>query len=449
MRVSIEVYIWWCSGGSSDVLFLAVYGGQRCGWLADSHDVRADPLHRPGAAGMRHPPDSGTLCLHMDCAAGIHLCAICGGRRCGHYSVHPHVPPTLPDWSRHAATQQAVHGCFLTQHRRPQQDQLQHTLRHENSDDHLPGHRPVGLQHLLLDYSGLDGARVRKVRRTLGSFVPCRFHRGGWVGFYCSYFMVHIVHYCVFCPPSPTPPTPHPTLLLDRGPKWVCVFLVFFHPWKSGKLSIWPMTFTELLLACLDGSWWSILWNSNHAFVPQCIALLTCWRSQSLEWIILFSILIVGQFYFYFCFSSYWSVCQARSRGYANLHFVCYYLDFGIFTYTTPCANMVVFIVMILYCFFSPRPFFYVWLLPCADLLFWLGEYIWPISWGKVKARQAAVSSLSVPQGGREHWSEINQVTLSLVAYLCTLFSLLFSPDYDPKPPALLTHHSISFSWLL
>ncbi|XP_074784055.1 small conductance calcium-activated potassium channel protein 1 isoform X2 [Athene noctua] len=54
------------------------------------------------------------------------------------------------------------------QHRRPQQDQLQHPLRHENPHDHLPRHRPPGLQHLLLDHRCLDCPSLREVPRQAG-----------------------------------------------------------------------------------------------------------------------------------------------------------------------------------------------------------------------------------------------------------------------------------------
>ncbi|XP_058714876.1 small conductance calcium-activated potassium channel protein 1 isoform X1 [Poecile atricapillus] len=146
----------------------AVHGGQRRGRLAHRHDLRAHLLHLPGAAGVRHPPHPRPVPVHLDRPPGLHLRGLGGPRRRGHHPVHPHVPAPLPDRPRHAAAQQALHRRLLAQHRRPQQDQLQHALRHEDADDHLPRHRAAGLQHLLMDHRRLDRARLREVPRQAG-----------------------------------------------------------------------------------------------------------------------------------------------------------------------------------------------------------------------------------------------------------------------------------------
>uniref|UniRef100_A0A8B9ZQI7 Potassium calcium-activated channel subfamily N member 1 n=1 Tax=Anas zonorhyncha TaxID=75864 RepID=A0A8B9ZQI7_9AVES len=146
----------------------ALHGGQRRGRLAHRHDLRAHFLHRPGAAGVRHPPHPRAVPVHLDGSPRLHLRRLGGRRRRGHHPLHPHVPAALPDRARHAAAQQALHRRLLPQHRRPQQDQLQHPLRHEDPHDHLPRHRAAGLQHLLLDHRRLDRPRLREVPRQAG-----------------------------------------------------------------------------------------------------------------------------------------------------------------------------------------------------------------------------------------------------------------------------------------
>ena len=64
----------------------------------------------------------------------------------------------------HVAPQQALHGCQLPEYRGSQQDQLQHQVRPQNPDDHLPRHRPPRLHGLPLDHRQLDTEAVRKVR---------------------------------------------------------------------------------------------------------------------------------------------------------------------------------------------------------------------------------------------------------------------------------------------
>ncbi|XP_040509683.1 small conductance calcium-activated potassium channel protein 1 isoform X6 [Gallus gallus] len=145
----------------------ALHGGQRGGRLAHRHDLRAHLLHRSGAAGLRHPPHPRAVPVHLDGTFGLHLRRFGGRRRRGHHPVHPHVPSALPDRARHAAAQQALHRRVVAQHRRPQQDQLQHPLCHEDPHDHLPRHRALGLQHLLLDHRRLDRPRLRE-----GQTVP-------------------------------------------------------------------------------------------------------------------------------------------------------------------------------------------------------------------------------------------------------------------------------------
>ncbi|PKK17893.1 potassium channel, calcium activated intermediate/small conductance subfamily N alpha, member 1 [Columba livia] len=146
----------------------ALHGGQWCRRLAHRHDLRAHLLHRPGADRLRHPPHPWPVPLHLDGAVGLHLCRLGGRRRRGHHPLHPHVPAAVPDRARHAAAQQALHRRLLPQHRGAQQDQLQHPLRHEDPHDHLPRHRPPGLQHLLLDHRRLDRPRLREVPRQAG-----------------------------------------------------------------------------------------------------------------------------------------------------------------------------------------------------------------------------------------------------------------------------------------
>lgn len=151
----------------------AVYGRQWCGRLEDSHDVWADLLHRAGAAGVCHPSHPGPVRLHLDSAAGLHLHAV--GGRCwrGHHPLHPHVPETLPDRQGHVAPQQAVHWRFVSQHRRAQQDQLQHTLCHEDSHDHLSRNCSTGVQHILLDHCCMDCARLWEVNTGLWIMDVC------------------------------------------------------------------------------------------------------------------------------------------------------------------------------------------------------------------------------------------------------------------------------------
>ena len=57
----------------------------------------------------------------------------------------------------------AFHRRLLAQHRRPQQDQLQHPVRAEDAHDHLPRHPAAGLHGLPLDHRVLDPAAVREV----------------------------------------------------------------------------------------------------------------------------------------------------------------------------------------------------------------------------------------------------------------------------------------------
>lgn len=142
---------------------VAVYGRQWCRRLEDSHDIWADLLYRAGTVGVCHSPHPGSVCVHMDGAAGLHLHAVGGRRWRGHHPLHPHVPETLPNRQGHVAPQQAFHWCIVSEHRRPQQDQLQHTLCHEDSHDHMSRDCSAGVQHILLDHCCMDCARLWEV----------------------------------------------------------------------------------------------------------------------------------------------------------------------------------------------------------------------------------------------------------------------------------------------
>ena len=62
------------------------------------------------------------------------------------------------------APQQAVHWCQLQEYRGSQQDQLQHQVRPQDPDDHLPRHGPPRLHGLPLDHRQLDTEAVWEVR---------------------------------------------------------------------------------------------------------------------------------------------------------------------------------------------------------------------------------------------------------------------------------------------
>lgn len=147
----------------SSLLSTALHGGQRSRRLEDSYDPRAHPLCGVGALHLCHPSDPGPVRLHVDRSTGLQLHGIGRGRRCRHHPLRADVHAPLPDRPGHAAPQQAVHRCFLPQHRGSQQDQLWHPFCDEDSDDHLPRHGPAGLQCVLLDHRSVDSARLWEV----------------------------------------------------------------------------------------------------------------------------------------------------------------------------------------------------------------------------------------------------------------------------------------------
>lgn len=114
-----------------------------------------------------------------------HLPGASYSRRCHHrmehlYPQHAHsikedrahryrvgfanVPPLIPHIPSHASPFQTLYWCQLKEHWRSEQNQLQHSLRSENVDDHLSGDGPVGLHPISVDHLKLAHAGMREVR---------------------------------------------------------------------------------------------------------------------------------------------------------------------------------------------------------------------------------------------------------------------------------------------
>lgn len=68
------------------------------------------------------------------------------------------------------ALQQTVHGCLQPKYRRAQPDQLQHSLRVEDTDDDLSRHGPTRLHGFSVDHRQLDAQAVRKVSVQISSY---------------------------------------------------------------------------------------------------------------------------------------------------------------------------------------------------------------------------------------------------------------------------------------
>ena len=81
-------------------------------------------------------------------------------------SVDSDVFASLSDRARDAPAQPPLHGREQPQHRGAQQNQLQHAIRNENSDDDLPRHRATSLFYFPLDHRCLDDTCLRKVGLT-------------------------------------------------------------------------------------------------------------------------------------------------------------------------------------------------------------------------------------------------------------------------------------------
>ena len=77
-----------------------------------------------------------------------------------HYSVHHACNVTRSD----AATQPALLRRVVAEYRRAEPHQLQHALRLQDPDDHLPRHRSRRRHAVALGHLQLDPARLRRVR---------------------------------------------------------------------------------------------------------------------------------------------------------------------------------------------------------------------------------------------------------------------------------------------
>lgn len=160
------------------------------GRLANRDDVAADRHDHDGASDLRDPPDPGRVLLRVEDQAGEQTRetgdAVGAVRRA---AVAAHVLPAVPHLQGHVATQQAVHGRVVPQHRRPQPDQLQHAVRAEDAHDHLPGHRAARVHGVPLDNRQLDAQAVRKVKNDR----PCTAGNNGVLA-YESKCYIAVVH---------------------------------------------------------------------------------------------------------------------------------------------------------------------------------------------------------------------------------------------------------------
>lgn len=70
----------------------------------------------------------------------------------------------LPHLPGDAAALEALHGRVVAEHRGLESHQLQHQVRPQDPDDHLPRHGAAGLHGLPVDHRLVDAATVREVR---------------------------------------------------------------------------------------------------------------------------------------------------------------------------------------------------------------------------------------------------------------------------------------------
>lgn len=83
------------------------------------------------------------------------------------------VPQALPHLPGDAAALETLHGRVVAKHRGLESHQLQHQVRPQDPDDHLPGHGAAGLHGLPVDYRLVDTTTVRKVRARSSDLVLC------------------------------------------------------------------------------------------------------------------------------------------------------------------------------------------------------------------------------------------------------------------------------------
>ncbi|PSN37877.1 hypothetical protein C0J52_26466, partial [Blattella germanica] len=143
-----------------------VHDRQLRGRLEDSDDVAADLADRPRARHLRSAPHPWRVLLPVDHQVGEqgrgHRVSMGALRR---DAVLAHVPSPLPHLQSDAAALEALHRRLFQEHWRSQQNKLQHQIRAQDSDDHMPRHRAPRVHGVPLDHRQLDPAPVREVPR--------------------------------------------------------------------------------------------------------------------------------------------------------------------------------------------------------------------------------------------------------------------------------------------